>query len=70
MIENWKRAWRMYSVQLATVIFVLGLLQSHVLPMYQLQMSPETYGLLNSVLAVALGLMRLIKQPANTTEPK
>jgi hypothetical protein len=62
LIENWKRAGKMYSVQLAIAIFALGIIQVKILPQYGAQLDPDTYGMINSLLAAVLGLARMVKQ--------
>ena len=62
LIEGWKTAYKLYSVQLAAVIALLALIQSTVLPAYEIQLGPEAYAAVNGLLAAALGVVRLIKQ--------
>lgn len=61
-IENWRRCHTFYSVQLAALIALFGFLQVTLLPMWQAQLSPTTYAVLNSLLASLLFIARLIKQ--------
>ncbi|WP_256815383.1 MULTISPECIES: DUF7940 domain-containing protein [Pseudomonas] len=63
LIDNYHRCWKLHSVQLAIVIALLGLVQATILPMWEAQLSPETYALINSVLALLLFIVRLVKQP-------
>ena len=63
LIDNCHRCWKLHSVQLAIVIALLGLIQATILPMWEAQLSPATYALINSVLAVLLFLASLVKQP-------
>lgn len=62
LVEDWHQALSFYSVQLAGVIALCGILQSTVLPMWQAQLSDFHYALLNTALAVVLGLARLLQQ--------
>lgn len=62
LIAEWRRCHTFYSVQLAALIAVLGFLQVSVLPMWQAQLPPFWYAVLNSGLALLLFLVRLIKQ--------
>jgi hypothetical protein len=62
LIDNCHCCWKLHSVQLAIVIAMLGLLQGTILPMWEAQLSPATYAMVNSVLAGALFIARLIKQ--------
>ncbi len=63
LIDNCHCCWKLHSVQLAIVIALLGLVQATILPMWEAQLSPETYALINSVLAFLLFIVRLVKQP-------
>lgn len=62
LIANWERCYRLYSVQLSALITLFGFLQITVLPMWQMQLSPTGYAVLNSLLASLLFVARLIKQ--------
>lgn len=62
LINNWRRCYRLYSVQIGLLIAVLGFAQLNVLPLWEAQLSPTAYTVLNSMLAVLLFLTRLIKQ--------
>jgi hypothetical protein len=62
LIDNCHCCWRLHSVQLAIVIALLGLLQGTILPMWEAQLSPTNYALVNSVLAILLFMVRLVKQ--------
>lgn len=70
MIEDWRRVHTFYSVQLAALIAVFGFLQASILPMWQAQVSPTTYATINSVLALLLFLVRLIKQGPSQEPPQ
>ncbi|GEM_PF-1154652 len=61
-IKNWRRCYVLYSVQLAVLISLLGFLQMTILPMWQAQLPSAWYAAANSVLAILLFLVRLIKQ--------
>lgn len=62
LIDDWKRCHTFYSVHLAALIALLGFLQVTLLPLWQAQLSPIGYAVLNSVLACLLFVARLIKQ--------
>lgn len=62
LIDDWKRCHTFYSVHLAALIALLGFLQVTLLPIWQAQISPTAYAVLNSVLAALLFVARLIKQ--------
>ncbi len=62
LISNWRRCYRLYSVQLGLLIALLGFAQLQLLPMWEAQLSPAAYAALNSGLALTLFVTRLIKQ--------
>ena len=70
LIEDWRRVHTFYSVQLAALIAMFGFLQASILPMWQAQVSPTTYAMINSVLALLLFLVRLIKQGPSQEPPQ
>lgn len=70
LIEDWRRVHTFYSVQLAALIAMFGFLQASILPMWQAQVSPTTYATINSVLALLLFLVRLIKQGPSQEPPQ
>lgn len=62
LIPEWKRCYRLYSVQLGLLIALFGFAQVTLLPMWQVQLSPTAYATANSILASALFVVRLVKQ--------
>lgn len=62
LIPQWRRCYRLYSVQLGLFIAVFGFVQANLLPLWQAELSPNAYAVANSVLAALLFLVRLIKQ--------
>ena len=62
LIPEWKRCYRLYSVQLGLLIAVFGFVQITLLPMWQAQFSPNAYAAANSILASLLFVVRLIRQ--------
>lgn len=68
LIDNCHCCWRLHSVQLAIVIALLGLVQGTILPMWEAQLSPTNYALVNSVLAILLFMVRLVKQGPDQPE--
>lgn len=67
LIDQWKKAWRLSSVQIALIIAVIGALQAG-LP--DIGLPESTYAVLNTVLAIALAVARIVAQPAVTTTPE
>ncbi|TBN39176.1 hypothetical protein [Pseudomonas sp. BGI-2] len=62
LISNWRRCYKLYSVQLGLLIALFGVAQLELLPMWEAQLSPRAYAALNSGLALVLFIARLIKQ--------
>ncbi|WP_341524092.1 hypothetical protein AABC73_14020 [Pseudomonas sp. G.S.17] len=62
LIPEWKRCYRLYSVQLGVLIAFFGFAQVTLLPMWQAQLSPDAYATANSLLALLLFVVRLVKQ--------
>lgn len=62
LIENWRRAHKLYSVQLAAIIALLGYLQVNVLPNLNAQLTEHQYALANMGLAALVWVVRVIRQ--------
>jgi len=62
LICDWRCCYKLYSVQLSVLLVLLGVAQLELLPMWQAQLSDRAYAVLNSVLALLLAVVRLIKQ--------
>lgn len=62
LISNWRRCYKLYSIQLGLLIAFFGLAQLELLPIWEAQLSPKAYAALNSGLALILFTARLIKQ--------
>ncbi|MFV2950144.1 hypothetical protein [Pseudomonas japonica] len=69
LIANWRRCYRLYSVQLGLLIALFGFLQVSILPMWEAQLSDRAYAVLNSALALLLFLARLVKQGPDQDTP-
>lgn len=63
LIPNWRDAWRMTSVQISAVIAVLGVLESS-WPLFQSVVSPVVFGVVTTVLAIAVKVARVVYQPS------
>lgn len=62
LIENWKGAAKMYSIQLAALISLLGVVKAEILPLMEIHVPDKTYAMINSFIAIALIVARLVKQ--------
>ena len=60
-VENWKDAWKWFSVHVATVLTVLNTLQATV-PQVQAFISPTQLAVINSTLGVLVIWVRMIAQ--------
>ncbi len=69
LIANWRRCYRLYSIQLGLLIALVGFLQVSILPMWEAQLSDRAYAVLNSALALLLFLARLVKQGPGQDTP-
>ncbi|NNJ15469.1 MULTISPECIES: DUF7940 domain-containing protein [Pseudomonas] len=69
LIANWRRCYRLYSIQLGLLIALFGFLQVSILPMWEAQLSDRAYAVLNSALALLLFLARLVKQGPDQDTP-
>lgn len=61
LIDNWKKAWRFTSVQVALLLSILATLQAS-LPDLQSLFAPTTYALINLGLGIAVIIARVVKQ--------
>lgn len=68
LIPEWRQAWRFASVQAATVLTVLSMVQAEVLPLVQPVFSDRAWPFVSGGLAFAIVLLRLIaqQQPASS----
>lgn len=69
LIANWRRCYRLYSVQIGLLIALFGFLQMSLLPMWEAQLSERAYAVLNSALALLLFIARLVKQGPDQDTP-
>lgn len=63
LVENWRSAWRWFSVQLLTVLAIMPTLYDNA-EIFQQFFTPTAFHALMSILAVLAALGRLVKQPA------
>ncbi|MFJ4141436.1 hypothetical protein [Pseudomonas sp. NPDC089734] len=62
LIPEWRRCYRLYSVQLGLLIAFFGFAQVTLLPMWEAELSASAYATANSILAALLFVVRLVKQ--------
>ena len=66
LIQGWRRAWRLTSVQAAallTVASVLMVLRNELLPLFEFAISPRWWPWITGIWGAAIIIMRLIAQP-------
>lgn len=65
LIANWRRAWRLRSVQAALVLLVLSLLQglqAEVLPLIQASINPKYWPWVSAAFATGIVVFRVLRQ--------
>jgi hypothetical protein len=66
LIPQWQQLWKMYSVQLASLLVLLNT-AAYFWPSFQALVSPGLFAAVNGFLAAAIAVARAIQQPALTT---
>ncbi|ELB2912186.1 MULTISPECIES: hypothetical protein [Vibrio] len=61
LIENWKKAWQLWSVQCAFFMALVNVAIS-LLPLLQQELSITVYALVNALLGIALAVLRVLSQ--------
>ncbi|MEZ9525710.1 DUF7940 domain-containing protein [Enterovibrio norvegicus] len=61
LIDNWKEAWKLWSVQCAFIIAMVNVAIT-LLPLLQQYLTMPTYALLNAVMGIALAVLRVLAQ--------
>jgi hypothetical protein len=63
LIREWRKAWRFLSVIAATMLAVLSVLQSEVLPLFQFAIPERIWPWVTACFGVAIVALRVIAQP-------
>ena len=63
LIPQWQQLWKMYSVQLASLMALLNM-AAFFWPAFQALVSPELFAAVNTLLGAAIAVARAIQQPA------
>jgi hypothetical protein len=66
LIPQWTQLWKMYSVQLASLLVLLNT-AAYFWPAFQAFVGPELFSAVNGLLAAAIAVVRAIQQPALAT---
>ncbi len=61
LVDDWKRAWKFFSVQLAAILAGLSTLQAG-LPDVQAMFPPHVFARITLTLAALIILLRVVKQ--------
>lgn len=69
LIPEWRKAWRMTSVQLAIVGVVLNAAATG-WSSFQGHVDPVVYAIVNMVLGIAVAVSRVVKQPKLADQPE
>lgn len=62
LIPEWRDCWRMSSWLTAVLLALLSMVQADVLPFVQPLVPPEQWPWVSGGMALAIGLLRLLKQ--------
>lgn len=65
LIPQWTQLWKLYSVQLASLMALLNM-AAFFWPSFQALVSPELFAAVNALLGAAIAVARAIQQPALT----
>lgn len=63
LIDNWRQAWRLNSIQAAALLALLSMLQAEVLPHLQAAVPDRWWPYVSAGVALAIVLLRLRAQP-------
>ncbi len=63
LISNWRQAWKLNSVQAATLLAFLSALQANVLPQVQGLIPADLWPYVTGAIALAIIVLRLRDQP-------
>ena len=67
LIDGWKNAWRLTSVQAAALLALLAELQAEVLPLFEFAVPSQYWPWVTGVFGAAIVVLRLIAQPGVLT---
>lgn len=68
LIPEWRKAWKLTSVQLAAVVAVLNAVAAG-WSLFQGAVDPLVFASVNMVLGIAVAVSRVVKQPELTNTP-
>lgn len=63
LITNWRRCWRLRSVQAAALLSLFSVLQAEVLPLIEFAVPARYWPWVSAVVGVAIVVLRIIQQP-------
>ncbi|UDF33774.1 UNVERIFIED_ORG: hypothetical protein LHJ69_14250 [Shinella sp. XGS7] len=69
VIPQWRRCWRLSSVQAAALLAALSLLQADALPFVQALVPAHVWPWVTAAFGIAIAVLRLIAQPTALQPP-
>lgn len=69
LITNWRRCWRLRSVQAAALLSLFSVLQAEVLPLIEFAVPARYWPWVSAVVGVAIVVLRIIQQPGALMPP-
>lgn len=70
LIPNWRRCWRLTSVQAAALLSFFSVLQAEVLPLIDFAVPARYLPWVSAAVGVAIVVLRIIQQPDALTPRK
>lgn len=64
LIPQWRRCWRLTSVQAAALLAALSLLQADALPFVQALVPPQVWPWVTAGFGIAIAVLRIVAQPS------
>jgi hypothetical protein len=64
LVNDWRQAWRFFSIWAAGALAVVSVLQAQVLPLIEFAVPPEAWPWVTACFGVLIVVLRLIAQDA------
>lgn len=62
LIPEWRQAWKLYSVQAASLLLILSLVQAQVLPLFEKAVPADWWPLITATFAAGIAILRILSQ--------
>lgn len=69
LIPEWRSAWRLFSVQAAALLTIVSLIQTQVLPHFELVVPAEWWPWVTACFGAAIAILRILSQNLPGGEP-